>query len=207
MEGKKLLLAGDYPASRAVYELDLSSFKLAALPPLCTARSRAGLAGTADFFYIFGGCGDNPLKSCERYDLRGRQWLSLGSMHEERYGFTPCIFLGLIYLPSPQTTCTIETFNPETAVFTMLPVSLPHELAWCFAVSFVVSGELYVLNARQQMGQWKIESEGEFRRCTVSKECRSSQPPLVAGNLVLIANNYFGREGVLTFSLESNDFI
>jgi len=207
LEGKRLLLVGDYPASKTVYELDLSSLLLTSLPSMGTARSRAGLATTTEFIYVFGGCGDSPLNSCEKYELHSKQWLPLGPMHQTRFGFTPCTFLALIYLTSPQTTCSIETFSPETETFSALPVSLPPQLIYSFSVSFVCDGELYVLSSKQQLSQWKIGSEGEFRCYAVSRQCRSSRPPLVVGSLVLIANNYYGYEGVQKLSLEAKDFL
>jgi len=197
-----LLCLGAYPASDAAYELDISSFQLTLVSSLRVPRAWAGVAKAQHFVFVFGGKGDDKrLKSCEKYELREKQWLPMDSMQERRSNFTPCTYRSLIYLLCPVTPL-IETFSPDTEAFTVLPISLPPQLDYG-SVSFVVNGELCVLTDDRQMALWKIETETEFRLCKTERECWSTQPPLVFGCLVLIANE--GR--VEKWSLESQAFL
>lgn len=71
-------------------------------------------------------------------------------MKYDRYGFTPCIFRNLIYLPCPWTTPVIETFTPQTETFSELSVCLPVQMqGW--SVAFVVEEELCILTESKQM--------------------------------------------------------
>ena len=197
-----LMCLGADPASSEVYDLDLFSHELTALPPLLASRGFAGVAKVAQFVYVFGGRNSaKRLKSCEKYDLQGREWQPLSSMQERRSYFTPCLFRSLIYLPCPVTPL-IEAFCPETEVFTVLSVCLPSQLDYG-SVSFVAKGELCILTDDGQMGQWKIESEGEFRVSGTDRECWSAQPPMILDSVVFIAN-----EGKIEkWSLESSAFL
>lgn len=125
-------------------------------------------------------------------------------MREGRGLFTPCNLHALLYLPCPETTLTIETFDTETEVFSVLGVSLPAQMVeGCASVSFVANGEIYVLTGNKQMGRWKIDSEEGFRISDTKRGCWSSQPPFIMDSLAFIACQ--GR--VVIFSLEQCDFI
>ena len=197
-----LLCIGAFPDYKSVYQLEVPSLQLTFLPSLRSPREAAGVAKTSQFVYVFGGI---PCKeSCEKYSLTEKTSLPLSSIM--RYGrcyFTPCSLWALIYLPCPFTTPIIESFNPGTEVFTELPVSLPRHMKDLFSVAFIAQGELHVLTENKLMAVWKIESESSFRLSHVDRECASTQPPLIAGSLVLIA--YHGN--VMKFSLESYSFV
>lgn len=111
LDRSTLLCLGDYPPSTAVFELNLLSFQLISLCPLRVPRGKAGAVLLSDSVYAFGGVVE--WKSCEKYVLQSRQWQVLGNMKYDRYGFTPCVFRTLIYLPCPWTTPVIETFTPK----------------------------------------------------------------------------------------------
>lgn len=206
MDRQSLLCLGAYPSSRKVYRLDLSSFQLTPLPPLLTPRGFAGVAKLASIVYIFGGLnGSEYLRVCEKYGLQDRQWQSLRDMRKEKGYFTPCTYRTLIYLPCPNITRNIETFDSETETFSYLSVHLPRGMRVSESAAFVANGELCILTLNKQMGRWKIESEGEFRLTATEMSCWSSQPPLVVGSLVLISIGYSGE--VQQFSLDTYTFI
>jgi hypothetical protein len=209
VDGQTLICLGARPPSTDVYKLDIFSFEITPLPPLRTPRCYSGVANANNFIYVFGG-EEAPwkwLKSCEKYNLLDKQWLPLSNMMYPRMGFTPCPFRTLIYLPCPSTTHRIETFNPETEIFTVISVSLPSQMAYSGSVSFVAKGELCVLTRGKQIAAWRIESEREFRLLDTDRECGSSQQPLVLGSMVLIANNYSSSNTVETFNLEFYTFV
>ena len=108
--------------SSAVYSLDLSSFQLSSLPSLCTPRAFAGLAQVNVHFYVFGGCADGRLSSCEKMHLSGQCWTQISSMNYPRVFFTPCHFRSLLYLASAFDHYKVETFDAETETFVVLPV-------------------------------------------------------------------------------------
>jgi len=200
-----LICLGGLPLSSEVYELDLPSLQLTSIASLLTPRAYAGVATAEDCIYVFGGQDESleGLKCCEKYISGEEQWLPLNDMQEPRYGFTPCTFRTLIYLPCAFTR-SIETFSPETELFRVLSISLPPQIKKWFSVSFVCKGELYMLTGGKQLWQWKIDAKkGKFRLSSTEWSCWSSQPPMIVDSLVLIATN--GR--VDRFSLESYTFL
>lgn len=139
-----------------------------------------------------------PAFSCEKY--KNRVWIALRKAHHARWSFTPCVHNAIIYLAAPTTP--MESFSPETELFTLLTVAFPLQKLAC-SVAFVAQGELWVLTQNKQLARWRIEEEREFLCSSIAKGCWSTQPPLVADSLVLIA-----CEGkVLNFSLESLGFV
>jgi hypothetical protein len=203
LDTHRLMCLGAFPPSSAVYALDLPSLRLTPLPALGMARTCAGVAKSPRFIYAFGGNVPDH-NSCEKYSLEDPQWLPLATMKYNRWGFTPCSFHDLIYLLSPRTTSAIESFSPDTETFTELPITLPRILRLSTSsVAFVADEELFIMTPKQQMGRWMIDSEREFHISIVDRRCWSTQPPLIVGALVLIANS--GK--VEKFSLETYSFI
>jgi serine/threonine protein kinase len=203
-----LLCLGGNPPSEKVYELNLSPIEFTGLPSLRSKRASAGVSKAVvrgdTFIYAFGGASNRIyLRTCEKYRLGDNRWVSLPDMSQKRCYFTPCTFEALIYLISPHSDHLIETFNPQTDSFNMLRVSCPLN---GISVSFVVEGEIYVLTENSQMGRWKIGSESRFEESVTNKPCGSSQPPLVLGSIVLIANNCNGIERVEKFDLRTFTF-
>lgn len=115
--------------STAVYSLHLISFQRNLLPLLAQPRSYAGVAKTDSFVYAFGGSNAGvALKSCEKYNLKDRNWQALGNMLFPRHSFTPCIFNDLIYLANSTHisfyfSIAMERFDPKTEHFQQLSVS------------------------------------------------------------------------------------
>jgi len=204
LERHTLLCIGSDPPSTDAYKLDLSSLKLSPISGLRMPRAFAGVATVRHLAYVFGGYIDSSkmTKSCEKYECE--QWVPLGDMWEERSGFTPCIYLALVYLSS-HCTRSLESFSSETEVFTVLPVSLPAQLEGYLSVAFVANGELCILTESKQLGIWKIGAETEFRLTATDKKCCSSQLPQVVGSIVLIANNC--TETLAKFSLDNYVFV
>ena len=97
----------------------------------------------------------------------------------------------------------METFNPLTLSFTVLPISLPPQLrVGGGSVAFVVDEELRVLTDDRQMLRWKA-TEREFRISNTEEVMWSNQPPLIVGSMVLIVS----CGGVDQFSLDTYSFI
>ena len=149
-----LLCLGQYPASTEVYELDLTSFRLTLQSSLCIPKCSPGAIQWTTDIYLFGG--RNGLmtvqSTCERMDMRTKQWsLVRNQMNYPRVYFTPCLCTSLIYLLSAnEAACRcIETFDPQTQVFTLLPVTLPPELMYGNSISFIDRNRLYLITPKQ----------------------------------------------------------
>ena len=149
---------------------------------------------------MFGGVHTEYLRSCEKMDL-GKVWTGLGSMTHPKGMFTPCLLHSLFYLIScwECSNRTVETFNPETQVFTVLSVVLPPSSLDTASVAFVVGEELCVLTDNKLMLRWKVGAEREFRISNTGEVLWSSQQPLIVGSIVLIAC----CGGVNQFSLDT----
>lgn len=199
---------GGGPPSIQVQEWDLSTLKATSLPSIRIPRCGAGLAKVGQYVYVFGGWNetDQFLKSCEKYKLQENQSLPLGNMREHRCSFTPCSFRALIYLTSTHTTRKIETFSPEMEAFTLFSPELPPEMIGFPSVSFISNEELFIFSGKKQLGRLMIESERWLRLSHTFTKCRSSQPPLIVGSIVLIALPKSGevQSGVVHFPLDSN---
>lgn len=201
LDANTMLCVGGFPPSARVYSLNLSSLQLTPLAGLHVPRCGAGVAKVTAWIYVFGGQGQI---SCEKYRSGDKQWQALANMHYPRSHFTPCSFNALIYLVSSSEDRVVESFNPSTEVFTVLAVSLPQQLRLnSHSVAFVSNGELFLLTNDMQKARWKIESEREFRVSTTGRNCSSTQPPRVFGQLVFIASS--GR--MEKFSLQSFSFV
>lgn len=201
-----MLCVGAYPASSAVYSLALSSFQLTPLPSLCISRAFAGIAKVNACFYVFGSWDEaakQGSRSCEKMQISDKRWVPITDMSHPRSSFSPCHFHSLLYLASPWTTKTVETFNPQTEAFAVLPVVLPSNLNPRASVAFVVNAELCLLTEGQQMARWKIDAEREFRLFTTAKNSYSFQQPLILGSLVYITYT----RTVQRFSLETYTFL
>ena len=204
LDTNNVLCLGRRPASTGVYDLILTSLQLVVLPGLSTPREAPGAVSCwkTGCVYAFGGYGHpNDLASSEKYSLSDKRWEELGAMQEPRSYFTPCHYRALIYLVG--YAAAVETFNPTTEAFALLPLTLPLQLSDTRSVAFVNHGDLYLLTSTKQAGVWKVDSEGEFRRWRTGETCWSTHQPLVVGSVVLIA--WAGK--VLKFSLESNSFV
>lgn len=198
---------GAYPPSTGVFALDLVSHQLTSLPALRTPRAYAGVAKCTDFVYVFGGFdGSMGLKSNEKYHIIEKKWVPIPDMHYTRSGFTPCSSHSLIYLVDTYSYRAMEAFNPLSELFTELPISLPSQLELgCDCVSYVINGELCILTEAKQFARWEIGSEAGFRVYETKESCWSSQPPMVIGAMVFIANACSGR--VDRFDLKTNAFV
>lgn len=201
LDRNRLLCLGAHPPSSAVYLLELPSFQLNPLPSLSTPRSGAGVANVNAYIYAFGGWDNHSrLRSCEKMDLSSKCWTHCGDMTHPRSSFTPCLHRSLLYLAAASTpdVWEIETFDPETETFAVLPVSLPPELTLKQAsVAFIANEELCLLTCGRQLARWKIDTESEFR-LSWGESIWSNQQPLIVGPVVLIAC----RGGVVHFSLK-----
>lgn len=202
LDNSTLLCIGAKPTDKEVYKLDLRSRTLAPQPSLRLSRQGAGVAKAASFVYAFGGSdGSKARSSCEKYGIQSRLWQGLRDMLYPRSYFTPCQFRAFIYLASGSVNA-IETFNPETEVFTELPVALPIQFVRdSYSVAFIANGELCLLTTKQQ-AHWRMESASSISLSGINKTLWSTQPPLIVGSIVLIASS--GK--VEKFNLETNSF-
>lgn len=204
----QLLCLGGDPASTAVYLLDLVSYQLTKLPPLCEPRRACGVIRVAQTVYAFGGFdGKKMLQSAsEKRSSPTGQSCSIGGMHYARAWFTPCGYLSQLYLLAicSQDHTQIETFTPEIDAFKVLSIVLPpHLLFNRRSLTFVVNGELCFLTANKQMARWKIGEEGEFRVEDINRGCGSAQTPRKVGDVIMIAD----AGEVIRFSLITNSFL
>lgn len=139
-------------------------------------------------------------------DLPDKRWTSMASMHYPRGGFTPCLFRSLFYLVSPYRSAkrSVETFDPESETFAVLPITIPRQLNHCGAsVSFIFKDELCVFTGERQLLRWKVDQERKFRLTYTGEILWSDQQPLVVGSLLLIAC----CGGVDQFDLETFSYI
>ena len=206
MGGNQLLCLGGDPATTATYLLDLVSYQLTKLPPLCEPRRACGVARVAQVVYAFGGFDDKKVLQTASEKSSSLTWQSIGCMHHPRAWFTPCEYRSQLYLLatcSPNYT-QVETFSPEIDAFKVLSIVLPPQLLFNRrSVAFVVNGELCFLTVNKQMARWKIGKESEFRLEDIDRGCGSAQQPRRVGDLVLIAD--VGE--VLKFSLNTYSFL
>jgi len=164
--------------------------------------------------FAFGGSqiGYLPMTVCEKCSLPSTHWTPLPPMYYPRMAFTPGVFKALLYLASTAAYDhrAVESFSPYTETFTVLPVSLPSDLALgCGSVAFVIEGELVLLTNTKQIVRWKIEGEAHFRVSATDRQCSSLHPPLIVGTRAYIANDACVYDGakVEKWSLETNDFL
>ena len=207
LDRERLLCVGAQPASSAVYLLDLHSFQISTLPSLSTPRYAAGVGKLNSRLYAFGGANtsNQGLRSYETLHLSDKHWTNLGSMTHPRGAFTPCHFRGLLYLVSCWTCSnrSVETFNPDTQLCTVLPIILPPLILDAGSVAFVYSEELCVLTERKQMLRWEMGTEQEFRISNTGEMLRISQEPLIVDSMLLIACN----GGVSQFCLDTYSYV
>lgn len=89
--------------------------------------------------YLFGGQFSG--NSSEKLDLTSYQWADSGKMKASRSHFHPCRWKEEVYLCGGGTV-SIETFNPYTGLYTLLPIQLP-EMTESLAIAF--EGKICVL--------------------------------------------------------------
>lgn len=208
-EDNTLLCVGADSTSPAVHIVSFSSSQHQHVSSLSTPRSDAGLAKVNTHIYVFGGCDDKgkALKSCEKMQLSNQIWTQIREkMAHPRAYFTPCPYRALLYLVSANEEAkrTVETFNTETELFDLLPVSLPPSLRFFNgSVAFIADGELCLLTGEKQLARWKMETESKFRLSAIDRGSWSNQQPLVVKSEVFIA---YGRD-VQKFSLKTYSFL
>lgn len=156
---------------------------------------------------MFGGwdASKHGVRSCEKWTDSGRPSLMIGNMTYPRAYFAPAHYRGLIYLVSTKgkDLRSIETFNPDSEIFSVLAVSLPNELILGGAsIAFVYNRELCVLTERKQLVRWNLNTN-ECRMYETDRQCWSNQQPLIVGKEVFIA--WAGK--LLQFSMESYSFV
>ena len=184
-----LLCMCGFPASRNVYELDLTTLHIRPWPSLCVPRDWPGALKLDTYVYVLGGQLDSAtlLCSCEKMNLSDQQWTILRSeMTYPRLAFTPCLCNSLVYLLSADTDA-IETFDPHAEVFTLLSVTLPGDLELdTLSVTFCLNGELCLLTGNMQMLRWCPGSAQEPRLCASTEGCWSHSQPLIVDSHVVI---------------------
>ena len=114
---------------------------------MLTKRERPGTIVLHDKVYAFCGAVEGEATSyCERFDLHTEQWEALPKALRKRTNFNPAVHESLIYL-SGGGSGSIETFDPATLRFTLLPAN-------SFNVrpvsSIIIHDILYVQNTRER---------------------------------------------------------
>jgi hypothetical protein len=87
-----------------------------------TARSAHPSIKHESYVYVFGG--DKAERACERYSLEQETWENIGHRNEPGGGSGGCLFKGKIYLAGGLTRNRIETYDPRTKQFGLLPFTL-----------------------------------------------------------------------------------
>lgn len=192
---------------KEVLTLDLLTLQVTPQAPLTVPRDYVGVAQVGNSVFAFGGSVDSrsSIRVCEKSSVPPTHWTPLPPMRYARSSFTPCVFKVLLYLVSTRAEDhrAVETFNPRTETFTVLPVSLPADLklGWG-SVAFVADGELILLTYQKQAARWEIEQECGFRVSATDRECWSLHPPLVVGTVAFVANIHGPK--VEKWSFEAN---
>ena len=206
LDSDAVFCLGGQPVCFQAYLLNLATNSCSNLPHLPTPRSYAGLAKAGDFVYVFGGTDqyDHALNTCEQFSVGENAWRSAGTMNICRAAFSPCYYSSFIYLVSAWGSYSkeVETYQPASEMFRVLPVALPNTLASGCSVAFVSNGEICLLTDKGQMALWKVAEEMEFRVEVTNKACCSTQTPMVRDSWVLI--NAGGE--LCKFSLETYRF-
>ena len=205
----RIICMGMDLGSRDVYSLNIATLALLTLPCLIVSRAwpsvTMGIGRTEDVIFVFGGDQDS---SCEKYKLTETVWRSVGHMRYNVGYNAPCLYHSQFYL-----TCTcflftrsIETFDPDTELFSELSIKYPDRLNYgCPSISFIANGELVIVTIARQMARWKIETETSFNLSYCGKACGSNQLPVVFDSFVLVPNDETAKAE--KFSLESFSFL
>lgn len=208
IDTNSLLCVGAESTSAATYNLDIPSRLLTQFAPMNAARNCAGIikvTSSSPSVYAFGGWNqDTVLASCEKFEITTKTWTRLRDMGYARGAFSPCLFEDKIYLADTfQQHHVIETFHVPTEAFAIFPVTLASLSN--YSAAFIRDGELIILTYSRQIGKLRLKTETQFRVSQSIRECRSSCPPLIVGDLVYLAARDSGQ--LLTFSLSSNSFL
>lgn len=197
---------GGQPVCFQAYLLNLATSSCSNMPHLPSPRSYAGLAKAGDYVYVFGGTDQygNALNICERFSIGENAWRNAGKMTFCRAAFSPICYSSLIYLVSAWGSYSreVETYQPASETFRVLPVALPNALVSSCSVAFVSNGEICLLTDKGQMARWKVQEEMGFRVEITNKACFSTQTPMVREGWVLI--NAAGD--LCKFSLQTYSF-
>ena len=162
LDDQKALVLAATPPSSVVYELDIARNEAAILPVMAKARAWPGVLVHGVWVYVFGG--DIPgLTGCERFNLATSRWSSLPTMNNARSAFSPCEYLGEVYLPCVRWEHkALESFSLAKLQFQVLHLQLPFTMVDSIAFRY---GEELIVVARKvrQTARWKIGSEEGFR--------------------------------------------
>lgn len=157
---------------------------------MLSARWGHGVIEVGDSVYIFGGVGkyhadgavgrpSTTQRTCEKIDIRYREWTALPKMREGRCGFNPCELSRCIYLCG-STSLLIEAFSPSTDLFSPHQISLPEQSFCCLYTHnslLVVHSENYISKfSARQAGQLLLFSQVKAQRR--ADKCSNCQPVL-----------------------------
>lgn len=144
------LCLGGYPASKAVYHLDLLKVEVTEAPRMLHIREDPGLIEHGRLVYVFGGYdGTDFLASCEVFSLSSRQWTSLPDLLIPGCHFPPALLGSDIYLPNYQY---VQAFSLLAKAFRLI------RLRTCLTgrpVFFPLDGELIFLTQERQLGRFR----------------------------------------------------
>ena len=150
------LCLGGYPASRAVYRLNLLKAEVTEAPSMLHIREDPGLIEHGRLVYAFGGYdGTHFLHSCEVFSLSSGKWTPLPDLLVPGCYFPPALLGADIYLPNYQH---VQAFNLPAKAFRLIrlrpyltsrPVLLPLE------------GELIFLTQEKQICRFRPSDASE----------------------------------------------
>ena len=142
---------------------------------------------TTTSVYVFGGCGHStPSRyNSERFDFLTQKWESFPKLCRPRAGANACEHQRLIYLCGGDAVGTVETYDWQRNVFTLVEgVTLPLMNEACASV--IVDNTCFCIGETVSF-QWSLSSKRVSRTVKQERrEVRVSCPPVVWEGVVYV---------------------
>lgn len=101
-----------------------------------------------------------PFATAENFSMQTGQWTDYPSMHKQRISFTPCIHNSLVYLCGGSAT-SVETFDPSSRLFTLLPDFTLPETTRYFNSTIVIEDTM-IVHGFQGVYKWNLTQRREI---------------------------------------------
>lgn len=161
------LCLGGYPASNAVYLLNLLRTEVTEAPSMLSIREDPGLIQHKKMVYVFGGFdGKSYLNSCEVFSLSMRQWTPLPDMLKPGCYFPPAVINDEIYLPNYQF---VQGFHLPSQAFRLIHLR-PYLTSRPLLLAY--DGELIFITQEKEVGRFRPSdaTEVELQRGVVKTD-------------------------------------
>ena len=104
------------------------------------------------------------MKRCEKLKLMETEWSALPNMHTGRSFFTPCKYNKYLYLCGNGSD-RIESFDPDSLVFTQINARLPENSKCC---AFVEDDKLIIISEKCT-SKWSIGSGQQLAKVATTR--------------------------------------